>query len=900
MRPGHWLYTIPLRFRSLFRRAQADLELDNELRDHLERKTEEYIARGMAPEEARLRARLDLGGMEKVKQECRDARSVNWIQDLVQDFRYGLRVLRKSPVFTAVAVLTLALGIGANTAIFSVENSLFQRGLPAPDPGRLLAVSFRQSPNLWQHNFSYPDFEDIGQQATCFSQLFAYRIGLDGLEAGERAEQVITSFVTGNYFSSLGLEPALGRLILPTEGTVPGSDPVLVLGYSYWQERFGGDRDIVGKQVEVDGHPLTVVGVAPKGFRGLYGGAIDVQAYLPINMFSVEQRNGGWATDRASRSLYVMGRLKPGASPDQAQASLDVIAARLLKQYPKDWQGSTIETLPSEAANALYDPSRHSYRVARLAAGLFLAMAALVLLIACFNVANLLLARATAREHEMAVRAALGASRSRLRRQVFAETVLLAILGGSAGIAAGSVTAAMLSSIRLHVAIPVRLDFSFDWQVFLFALACAALAGIVVGPLPAARASRADAIDSLRSGPRNIAPGRQYFRNLLVVGQLAISLILLVVAGLFVRSFQKATELDLGFDPRHVLNISIEPGQLGYDHNRGRALYKDLLARVRTLSGVQAASLAFTFPGSEYAENERVYVEGHLAPPGQAGPFISDNSVSPGYFKTMGIPIVEGRGFQETDTQSAPRVAIVNQTMAREFWPDEDPIGRRFKLAVDSDAWIQIVGVARDSRVQDLTAKVSPYFYLPLDQDYCQLVTLQVRTLDTPEAMARGIEEQVQILAPGLPVFGVQTMEQALNSPNGFFHYWLGSVLASVLGFSGLLLAVVGVYGVVSYSANQRTHEIGVRIAIGAPKGEVLRLVVGQGLKLALIGAAMGILGALGLTRFLSNLLYGVTPIDPLTFVVVTMILVGTAGFASYLPARRATRVDPMAALRYE
>jgi predicted permease len=745
------------------------------------------------------------------------------MEGIIQDFRFGLRQLRRNLGFSGVAILTLALGIGANTSIFSVVSTVFQQGLPAHEPDQILGLSFRQGSNLGQRNFSYPDFQDIRQQATSFYDLFAYRIGLDGLKTGDHAEQVVTSFVTGNYFTTLGLNPALGRLILPSEGAVSGSDPLLVLGYSYWRERFGGSPDIIGKQVEMDGHPLTVVGVAPKGFRGLYGAAIDVQGFMPINMFSIEQRNRGWADDRTSRSLYVMGRLRPGTSPDQAPAALSVVASRLAQQYPKDWRAASIETYPAEAANTLFNPSRHTYEIARLASALFLAMAGLVLLLACFNVANVLLVRATVRKHEMAIRAALGASRGRLIRQILSESIELAILGGAAGLALGVFASAALSSIHLRIGIPVHLDFSFDWRVFAFGLSCALAAGIVVGIVPAARALRAHLGEALHEGARGIASGHHYLRDMLVVSQLAGSVVLLVVAGLFARCFQKAAGIQLGFDPYHVLNLSMDPGQVGYDDERGREFYKDLLSRVRALPRVQAASLAFTFPGSEYSESERVYVEGHLPPPGQSGPTVYDNSVSPGYFDAMRIPLIEGRGFRATDTQSAPRVAVINQTMAREFWPREDPLGKRFKLSSNSDTWIQIAGVARDSRVQDLTADVSAYFYLPLDQDYSQLVTLQVRTIDPPEDMIQEIEHQIHMLEPGLPVFGVQTMEQALNGPGGFLHYWLGSVLAGVLGLLGLVLTVVGVYGVISYSASERTHEMGIRMALGAEKAPYLR-----------------------------------------------------------------------------
>ncbi len=818
---------------------------------------------------------------------------------LLRDLRFGWRQLARNPGFTAVAVITLALGIGANTAIFSIVNGVFLRGLPAQDPDQLLGLSFHPRGGLG-FDFSYPDFEDIREQASCFSSMFAYTIGLDGLSSGYRANQIITSFVTENYFTSLGLKPALGRLILPSEGNTSGSNPVLVLGYSYWQERFGGDPGVLGKQVQVDGHPLTIVGVAPKGFRGLVSIA-DVQAYMPFNMFT-ELRDWAtnWTNRRELRLLGVLGRLNPGVRVSQAQASLDVIAHRLAQQYPKDDRDATIETYPGKALQSLVQPTRQRYKIELTAFGLFLGLAALVLLLACFNVANILLVRATAREHEMAVRAALGAGRGRLTRQILTESLLLAFLGGTAGIVLGSWGNNALSAIHLQLGFPVHLNFGFDWRDFAFAFAAVVLSGIVVGAVPAVRASRADPSDALHESGRGVVSGSHSLRNGLVIAEIAGSVVLLVVAGLFTRSLERAQRVELGFNPEHVLNLTMDPHDAGYDKVRGLEFFHDLLRQVRSLHGVESASLAFSYPASYYAEDERVYVEGHLPLPGQAGPSVPDNSISPGYFKTMGIPILEGRGFAETDNESAPEVAVINQAMAKEFWPGEDAVGRRFKLSSDGKDWIQVVGIARDSKYQDLFTKARPYFYRPLDQDYATLETLQVRTFEPPETMIAEVEQQVHSLAPSLPVFGVQTMNQALDSPIGFFHYRLASGLAAVLGLLGLILAVVGVYGVVSYTASQRTHEIGIRMALGAQASDVWKMIFGQGLSLAGKGVLVGLLAAFAVSRVMAHIVFGVSTNDLLTFGTVTVLLAIVVLVACFIPARRAAKVDPMVALRYE
>jgi predicted permease len=883
----------------LFSRRRLYEDLSREIRAHLEERTEELVASGLAKEDAAARARREFGNVMAIEERGREVWQWPALESFIADVRFGARMLRKSPALATVAVLTLTLGIGATTAIFSVTNEVFGRGLPASNPGRVVGLSFHQKNNAAESAFSYPDFEDIRKQARLFSAMFAYRIELDGLGEGNRADQIITSFVTGNYFTALGLKPAAGRLILPTEGRVPGADPVVVLGYSFWRQRFGSDPTVVGKQVEVDGRALTIVGVAPKGFRGLFS-VVDIQAFLPINMFSIEDRDRGWATDRTSRSLYVLGRLATGVSPEEAQASLDVIAGRLAQQLPKDWRDAAIETYPGEALNSLYQPTRRTYRLEQAAAGLFLALAGLVFLLACFNVANILIVRVRARERELAVRSALGASGGRLVRQLVTESLLLALLGGCGGVASAGAASNALGSIDMRTGIPISLDFSFDWRVFVFASSCALAAAILVGVFPAWRAAHADTGDWLRGGMRGAATGRHRLRDVFVVAQLAGSVVLLMTAGLFIRSLERVTRVELGFDPHNILNISLDAHEIGYDEDRGRELYNDLLARVRELPGVRSASLAFTFPTSEYSESERVYVEGHLPPPGQAGLQVFDNSVSPGYFETMGIPIFEGRGFEQSDDRSAPRVAVINQTMAQEFWPGEDAVGKRFKLSAGSDRWIQIVGIARDSKVLDLTTETPPYFYLVLDQDYAELVTLHVRTIGPPQDMARRLEEEIHGLAPGLPLFSIQTMHQALNSPKGFFHYELGSALASVLGILGLALAMFGLYGILSHSVSERSQEIGIRVALGARPGEIAKIVFAQGASVVGAGLLIGLLVTLAAAKVMNRLVFGISAYDIQTLLAVASLLAIIALLACYVPARRAMRVDPIVAIKCE
>jgi predicted permease len=819
------------------------------------------------------------------------------METLLQDIRYGIRTLAKNPGFMIVAIITLALGIGVNTAIFSMVDAFLLRPLPVSNPSQITVLAFQQQHQRQQTQFSTADYRDIQKQTSgVFSDVFGYVFGMDGLGVDGKADRIMTNYVTGNYFGALGIKPALGRFILPSEGDVLNADPVMVLSYAYWQTHFGGDPQIVGRKVSVDGHPVTIVGVAPKGFEGVYP-ILKVQGYLPLGMIAIEGQPSDFMTNRQLRGMPVLARVRPGTTLAQAQAALAVVSQRLSQDHPDSDKDMAVQVYPELRARPNPDPNNTVLTVG----GLFLGLAGMVLLLACVNVANILLVRATVREREMAIRAALGAARIRLIRQLLTESIVLALLGGVAGMLLGFWGSSALGSINIQTDLPINFDFGFDWRVFGYATAAALVTGIVVGIVPAVRASRGNLSSVLHEGGRGVVGGKNRLRTTLVVAQVAGSLMLLVIAGLFTRSLSKAQRTDLGFDPNHVLNLAMDPNEIGYNQTQTRDFYKNLLKRAQTIPGVVSASVAGTTPLGYYNSGDNLLIEGYQPPPGQPAPSSLYATISGDYFQTMGISLLRGRAFTDADDENAQYVAIISNEMAKKFWPNTDPIGHHFKMATDDKHSIEVVGVSGDARFQGVTGPINPMLYVPFVQHQLgnSLQILQLRTAGATETMIPEVERVIESLAPQLPLFDVQTMNQALNTLNGMLFYKIGAVLAAVLGFLGLVLAIVGVYGVVSYAASQKTHEIGVRMALGAQPLDILGMIFREGFLIVAVGLAVGIAGALAAGRVVGSFLT-VSAHDPVTYIFVTGVLAVVALAACFIPARRAMRVDPMVALRYE
>ena len=816
---------------------------------------------------------------------------------LWQDVRYAFRMLAKSPMLTVIVILTLALGIGANTAIFGLVNGIVLRPLPVKSPEQLMVLAGQvKGDTLGIFTLSYGQLGDFRKQADAFSDVFASQVNLGGLSYAGKANQFVYGYVTGNYFSGLGVQPALGRLFLPAEGEEGGRDPFIVLGYDFWQKKFGGDPGVVGKQALIDGQEATIIGVTPKGFQGTQF-ALNLDGYVPLNMLPAKDAAAFWG-DRAARSLIVLARLKPGVSLQQAQSSMNVVTARLADQYPATDKGISVRVVPERLAR----PQPFPNNIVPFIAGIFLVLAGLVLLLACMNVANILLVRATMRQREMAIRAAMGASRGRLIRQMLTESIMLSLFGGVGGLLLGVWASTAVGSLLPSGRIPIRLDFGFDWRVFAYAMVAALFTGAIVGLWPAVRAGRADVNSVLQSGGRSdtAGAGRHRLRSVLVVAQVAGSLVLLIVAGLFVRSLMRAQHAYLGFDADHVLNLALDPREVGYDDARTNTFYHDLEARVRALPGVQSASLAFSVPMGNVQDGSSIYIEGQPPTPGQPPPMVIYNHVDEPYFDTMRIPLLRGRVFQESDNDKAPLVAVVNQTMAQQFWPNQDAMGKRFSLKSATGPLVEIVGIATDGKYVFIGWDKKPYFFVPLAQSFSAYRTLQVRSSLPPESMIAQMQNEVRALDPNMPVTDVQTMRQSLSGGNGFFIFQIGAILAAAMGLLGLALAVVGVYGVVSFAASQRTHEIGIRMALGAGRRDILRLVLQQGLALVIVGVLSGTVLAWALTRSMATILVGVSPTDALTYGTATLLLAAVGFWACYAPARRAMQLDPMIALRYE
>ncbi|HEV2349109.1 MAG TPA: ABC transporter permease [Terriglobia bacterium] len=828
---------------------------------------------------------------------------------ILQDLKYGVRMLMKNPSFTAVAVLTLALGIGANTAIFSLGNVFMFRPLPVKDADRLTVVTVQTKADADPGQLSYQDFLDYKKGADVFTDMTFYDLKVAGIGYQGHADRVIMAYVPSNFFTMLGIRPALGRLINPGEGDEPKTGPVVVLGHSYWLRRFGGDAGVLGRSVTLDGQMVTVIGVVPEEFHGPYN-IVELDAYAPIGMHGLASKDTSLFTDRRDTELRVLATLKPGKTVKQAEAALKVIAKRLAREYPEADQGQIARVFPERLAR----PEPAVADSMPLVTTVFLTMVGLVLLVACFNVANLLLARAAGREKEIAVRAAMGASRLRLIRQMLTESILLAIAGAVGGALMGNWVVGGLESLRPLGDFALRLAFTFDWRVFSYVAGIALAAGILAGFAPALRVSRTNLNETLREGGRGLIGDtrRHWLRNGLVVAQVAGSVIVLVAAGLFTRSLTNTESIDLGYDPHHVLNVNLDPKLQGYDQPRAEAFFRDLLSRAKALPGVESASLGFSIPLGYYGDVTSVSTEGQVRQPtDKLAPGAGYNCVSPDYFSTMHMKILKGRAFTDADTTASGQVAIVNQTMAERIWPNQDALGQRFSYEGAqgpsksepqgaSRPFVTVVGVVRNAKLQSLLDTPGNFFYVPQTQNYKSTHVLQLRTMVPPQSLIVPAEALVRELDPNLPVYDVMTMDQALAGANGYFLFKVGAGFAGCLGALGLLLAVVGVYGVVSFGASQRQHEIGIRMALGAQPRSVLGLVVRQAVVLVGAGVGVGVLAALAVSRILVSLLVGVTSYDPLTFAGVSALMVSVALVACYIPARRATKVDPMVALRCE
>jgi len=817
---------------------------------------------------------------------------------LFQDLRFAVRQLRKAPSFAATAVLTLALGIGANTAIFSLVNSLLLKPLPVPNAEQIATLSPRENNGPLQQVLSWNEYKQVrAQSGRTFSDVFAYTINLDGLATkGQQPDRILTIYVSGNFFAGLGLKPAAGRVFLRSEGEVLGQDPVIVLSYDYWQRTFNGDPNVVGRPVTLDGHPVTIVGVAPKGFNGTQS-FLNPAAYLPLSQLPTAGTPVDAINNWQTRMFVVQGRLRSGVSLKQANAALNLVAQEITRLHPDIEKKLSIEAFP-EAQLRINAGDPNTMLVI---AGLFLSLALMVLLLACINVANLVLVRATAREREMAIRTALGAQHSRLIVQMITESVLLALLGGGLGVVLGMAASSALSHLDLHADLPVQFVFDFDWRIFFYSFAIALLAGVVVGIVPALRIAKANVNTVLHEGSRGMTAGRHWLRDGLVAMQIAGSLVLLVVAALFVRSLVAMQTMDLGFKPDHVMNFAIDSHEIGMTDSQARDLAANITAGLHQLAGVDYVSHAGSVPLGYFNNGgDRMVIDGAPVPADPNELNFGYNVVSPEYFSVMGIDLLRGRAFTEADKEHSTDVAMISEAAARKFWPKQDPIGRTFRLNSEKDRKLQVVGIARDAEFQIYNGgKSQPYVYLPYAQHFkgSTLMAFQIRSNRDLLGLAPMVEKSIHALAPQLPIFQVQTMRQALYTMNGLLLFQIGASLAAIMGALGLTLAVIGLYGVVSYAVGRRIHEIGLRIALGATRGSVFRMIYRQSLVIITIGLGFGLALALLVARTASGFVT-VSVWDPATYIIVGTVLAMAALAACYFPARYATAVEPMVALR--
>jgi len=807
------------------------------------------------------------------------------MNNLLQDARFGFRMLAKNPGFTAVAVITLALGIGANSTIFSWINSTLLDPVPgAADTSKLVSVMRGE----WSENpmppFSYPDYVDLRASTGSFSGLIAYQQDFMSITGNGTPERLFGTFVSANYFDVLGVAPILGRSFSLTEEEKTGSIPAVIISYALWQSHYGGDRSVTGKSIEIAKRLCTIVGVAPPGFVGAATGTrSDLWVPLVYGNNQFRQRGTYW--------LDVLGRLKPGVGRRQAESDLELQMQRIVKQFPDSHRGPNQITL-----DPLYRSPFGTNVFLYKTLPMLLALAAVLLLLGCANVANLLLVRSVARRRELALRLSMGAGRWRLVRQLLAESLLLALVGGGFAMLVTGWTAGAMTAFYPPTNLPLAINGRVDHAVFGVTVVISLLTALIFGILPALRSSSEAPITVLKEEVGTVSGGiyKSRLSHALVVAQISLSLLLLISAGLFTRSLEKARRLDPGFDPNRVLVASYDLGALGYSQDQGIAFHRQLLSRLSALPGVESATLADFSPLSFTIHSENIQPEGYLPRSGESM-LVPAATVSPNYLRTMRIPLIAGRDFTEQDRAGSQLVAIVNEEFVNRYWPGQDAIGKRFNQGGQS---FNVVGVAQNGKYRRLVYAPEPVFFRPLYQRYQGLVMIHARVAGDPRSYAEAVERTVHDLNPDLPVFGVTTLKASMQFASVFER--LAGIFAGAFGILALALAAVGIYGVVGYTTRQRTHEIAIRMALGAQRAEVMRLVLGQGLLLTVAGLGVGIAMSLALTRSLKSVLFGVTTSDPWTYAAVTFVLCLVSLIACYIPARRAMKVDLIVALRYQ
>src|SRR5881396_536170 len=875
---------------AFFRRRRLEDDLDAELRSHLEMAVELNVRRGMAPEDARGEARRSFGGVEQTKENYRDQRGLPMIETTLQDLRFGFRMLRRSPGFSALAILCLTLGIGANAAVFSwIEGVLFRPYPAVTHQERLLALGGTERGEARGTPISWPDFLDLQRSCTLFDAFFVTKIMGTTLSIGDRAEVTTGSIVSANYFDAIGVHPILGRGFEPGEDTGRNAHPVTVISYQLWKGRFKGDPQIIGKTQRLNGVLHTIAGVTPEGFYGTFVGWA-MQFWVPASMEETFEAGGYKLEDRGARWIEAYVRLKPGVTLSQAQQEISAVSQRLEADYPATNRGRGIKLWP------LWQTPFNNAGTLLPTLEIMLAVVVFVLLIACANVGNLLLVRSFARRHEMSVRLAIGAGQARLWKQLLTEGLVLSLFGAAGGLLlAHWCRHALVLLFPARGGVQMHLPGEIDWRVLALSVAVCLATTLLMGLVPALQTGKIDLAQSMKMESTGVVGGRgrAWVRSGLVLVQVSLSFVLLVGTGLLMQSLLKVRNASPGFNTRGVLDTAIDLVSAGYTPARAQTFQDALLERVRSLPGVESAAFAKMTPLSYVSSATAPIVVDGYTPPPEESPTVDYNEVGEDYFVTMGIPLVGGREFTRADDEKGALVAVVNETMAQRYWQGRDPLGQRLQL---KGRWMQVVGIAKDSKYSSVRERPTPFFFVPVRQNSLRAAILNIRTPLAPQTMATAIAREVHALDANLAPYEVITLQEQLERSTS--PQMVAVTLVGILGGLALLLAAIGLYGVMSYAVSQSTRELGLRMALGADTSNVLRLVMSRGLALTAGGVLLGAVIALALTRLLGNLLYNVSPRDPLAFGSALAVMTIASLAACFLPAWRATRTDPARTLR--